>query len=172
MYWYFLTFSYKLTVSNGLSLMVWKHVAVTFSSSSFKWGRTSPVTFLSIDCFEWVLIDGMEMRSCHFFIKQLQMVGGHWTKLVHQPDLNLETVTTALHCLQLYLLYSFICSHLVLSCWTGQSYIYYFRIFLSIYSCCCAFDCILLLLLLLCITEQQLDVISYVKLPFLTTKCQ
>ena len=38
MYLYFLTFSYKLTVSNGLSLMVWKHIAVTFLSSSFKWG--------------------------------------------------------------------------------------------------------------------------------------
>ena len=37
-YWYFLIFSYKLTVSNGLSLMVWKCVAVTFSSRSFKWG--------------------------------------------------------------------------------------------------------------------------------------
>ena len=129
-----LSLSHQLTVSNGFSLTVWKHIAVTFLSSSFEWG------------------------------------GGHWTKLVCQPDLNLETVTTALHCLQLYLLYSFICCHLVLSCWTGQSYIYYFRTFLSIYSCCCAFDCILLLLL--CITEQQLDVISYVKLPFLTTRCQ
>ena len=27
-----------MTVSNGFSLTVWKHVAVTFSSSSFKWG--------------------------------------------------------------------------------------------------------------------------------------
>ena len=78
------------------------------------------------------------------------MGGGHWPKLVHLPDLNLETITIALHCLQLYLQYSFTCCHLVLSCWTGQSYIYYFRTFLSIYSCC-AFDCILLL----CITEQQ-----------------
>ena len=37
---FFLIFSYKLTVSNGFSLMVWKCVAVTFSSSSFKWGGT------------------------------------------------------------------------------------------------------------------------------------
>ena len=38
-YWYFLIFSNKLTVSNGFSLMVWKCVAVTFLSSSFKWGE-------------------------------------------------------------------------------------------------------------------------------------
>ena len=38
-YWYFLIFSYKLTVLNGLSLMVWKCIAVTFSSSSFEWGE-------------------------------------------------------------------------------------------------------------------------------------
>ena len=67
---------------------------------------------------------------------------------------HFQTVTTALHCIQLYILSSFICCHLVLSYWTGQSYIYYFIKFLSISSCCCcAFDCILLLLL--CITQQQ-----------------
>ena len=44
------------------------------------------------------------------------------------------------------MLSSFICCHLELSCWTGQSYIYFFSKFLSIYSSCCAFDCILLLL--------------------------
>ena len=36
---YILVFSYKLTVSNGFSLMVWKCIAVTFLSNSFKWGR-------------------------------------------------------------------------------------------------------------------------------------
>ena len=36
---YILVFCYKLTVSNGFSLMVWKCIAVTFSSSSFKWGE-------------------------------------------------------------------------------------------------------------------------------------
>ena len=36
---YILVFSYKLTVSNGFSLMVWKHIAVTFLSSSFEWGE-------------------------------------------------------------------------------------------------------------------------------------
>ena len=40
-HWYILIFYYKLTVSNGFSLMVWKCVAVTFSSSSFKWGGPS-----------------------------------------------------------------------------------------------------------------------------------
>ena len=64
-----------------------------------------------------------------------------------------QTVTAALHFIQLYILSSYICCHLVLSYWTGQSYIYYFRKFLSISSCCCcAFDCILLSL---CITQQQ-----------------
>ena len=55
-------------------------------------------------------------------------------------------ISTALHCIQLYMLSSFICCHLELTCWTGQSYIYFFSKFLSIYSCCCAFDCILLFL--------------------------
>ena len=40
MHWYFLIFSYYLTVSNGFSLTVWKHIAVTFSSSSLKLGGT------------------------------------------------------------------------------------------------------------------------------------
>ena len=38
-------------------------------------GRTSPVSFSSNDCFEWVLIDGMETCSCHFFVKQFEMGG-------------------------------------------------------------------------------------------------
>ena len=38
---HFLIFSYKLTILNGFSLMVWKCIAVTFSSSSFKWGDIS-----------------------------------------------------------------------------------------------------------------------------------
>ena len=45
-YWYFLIFSSKLTVSNGFSLMVWKCVAVTFLSSSFKWGGTICLWYL------------------------------------------------------------------------------------------------------------------------------
>ena len=57
-----------------------------------------------------------------------------------------HTILTALHCIQLYMLSSFMCCHLELTCWTGQSYIYFFSKFLSIYSCCCAFDCILLFL--------------------------
>ena len=78
--------------------------------------------------------------------------------MIDPPISKSQTATTALHCIQLYMLSSFLCCHLELSYWTGQSYIYYFRIYLSIYSCCCAFDCILLLLfllLLLCITQQK-----------------
>ena len=62
------------------------------------------------------------------------------------PVSKSHTFSTALHCIQLYMLSSFMCCHLELSCWTGQSYIYFFSKFLSIYSSCCAFDCILLLL--------------------------
>ena len=34
-----LSLSHQMTISNGFSLVVWKHVAVTFLSSSFKWGE-------------------------------------------------------------------------------------------------------------------------------------
>ena len=47
-YWYFLIFSNKLTVSNGFSLTVWKCMAVTFSSSSFKWGDHLPLVSVSL----------------------------------------------------------------------------------------------------------------------------
>ena len=84
-------------------------------------------------------------------------------------DPPLSTVTTALHCIQLYILSSFICCHYVLSYWTGQSYIYYFRKFLSISSCCCcAFDCILLLLL--CITQINPPSIEHRCLAYWHTK--
>ena len=63
---YILVFSYKLTVSNGFSLTVWKCVAVTFLSSSFEWGggeergggRTSAKVGLSAK-FE---------LTCHFML--------------------------------------------------------------------------------------------------------
>ena len=55
-------------------------------------------------------------------------------------------ISKAIHCIQLYMLSSFMCCYLELTCWTGQSYIYFCSKFLSIYSCCCAFDCILLFL--------------------------
>ena len=80
---------------------------------------------------------------------------------------------------QLYVLSSFLCCHLELSCWTGQSYIYDLCIYLFICQlavvvvlliaycccccCCCASDCMLLLLLfLLCITQQQQEKV-YIK---------
>ena len=71
-----LSVSCQMSVSNGFSLMVWIHTEL----DCFHWqfhvgGRTSPVTFSSNDCFEWVLTDGMETRSCHFFMKQFQMRG-------------------------------------------------------------------------------------------------
>ena len=39
MQWYFLIFSYYLTVSNGYSLTALKSEEFTLSSGSFKWGR-------------------------------------------------------------------------------------------------------------------------------------
>ena len=84
---------------------------------------------------------------------ELKFVRFTWVNLMIDP--SLQTVTIALHCMQLYILSSFMHCHLVLSYWRGQSYIYFFRKFLSISSCCCCtFDCILLLLLL-SITQQQ-----------------
>ena len=75
-----------------------------------------------------------------------------WVKLpIYPPISRSEMVITALHHIQLYMLSSFLCCHLELSCCTGQSYIYYLFIYLFIYlpiSSCCASDCILLLLLL------------------------
>ena len=57
-------------------------------------GRTSPVSFSSNNCFEWVLIDGMDMHrvrsfslavsfggediTCHFLVKWLFQMGSHW----------------------------------------------------------------------------------------------
>ena len=38
MHWYFLIFSYKLTISNGLSLMTLNSEEFTLCSGSFKWG--------------------------------------------------------------------------------------------------------------------------------------
>ena len=68
MHWYFLIFSYKLTVSNGLSLTTLNSKEMTLCSGSFKWGRrTSPVSFSSNDCFKWVLIDSMDMHRVRLF---------------------------------------------------------------------------------------------------------
>ena len=41
MHWYFLIFSYKLTVSNGLSLMTLNSKEFTLCSGSFQWGGPS-----------------------------------------------------------------------------------------------------------------------------------
>ena len=66
---YFLIFSNKLTVSNGFSLMVWKHIAVTFSSSSFKWGGTICLWYL------YLIYTGI---SLYFLISWLFQMGSHW----------------------------------------------------------------------------------------------
>ena len=69
MHWYFLIFSYKLTVSNGFSLTVWKCIAVTFSSSSFIWGGLSA---FGICIFIYTGI------SLYFLISWLFRMGSHW----------------------------------------------------------------------------------------------
>ena len=60
LHWYFLIYSYYLTVSNGLSLTVLKGVEVSQCSGSFKWGRgvnwqiypkSAFLSSLAISCF-------------------------------------------------------------------------------------------------------------------------
>ena len=90
MQWYFLIFSYYLTVLNGHSLTALKSVEFTLSSGSFKWGGVHlplvstcflyavvfPYIFLLFDCFKWAVIDCMEKRRVHSELWQFQMGGG------------------------------------------------------------------------------------------------
>ena len=69
LHWYFVIFSYKLTVLNGLSLMTLKSKEFTLCSGSFEWGYIIsftlvklkfPYIFLLVDCFQWAVIDDTE----------------------------------------------------------------------------------------------------------------
>ena len=84
---YIIVFSYKLTVLNRLSLMVWKCIAVTFSSSSFKWGGPSSFGiyiyiywyFLRFS-YKLMVLNGFSLTvwkciAVNFFVKQFQMGG-------------------------------------------------------------------------------------------------
>ena len=77
MQWYFLIFSYYLTVSNGHSLTALKSEEFTLISGSFKWGGgiivSFPYIFLLFDCFKWVLIDCIEKCRGHSAPWQFQM---------------------------------------------------------------------------------------------------
>ena len=53
MHWYFLIFSYKLTVSNGLSLVTLKREVFTLCSGSFEWGVHLPLVSI---CFLYALL--------------------------------------------------------------------------------------------------------------------
>ena len=75
-----------MTVLNGFSLMVWICTVRSFSLAvSNGGGRTSPVTFSSNDCFEWVLIDVWKhiadtFSSSSFKWGEGRGGGGHWPK--------------------------------------------------------------------------------------------
>ena len=79
MQWYFLIFSYYLTVSNRHSLTALKSEEFTLSSGSFKWGRgiivSFPYIFLLFDCFKWVLIDRIIKCRLHSMLWQFWMGG-------------------------------------------------------------------------------------------------
>ena len=89
MHWYFLIFSYKLTVSNGLSLVTLNSEEFTQWSGSFKWGVHLPLVstclymhwyfliyFLLVDCFKWALIDDIEQWRDHSVLWQFWLGGG------------------------------------------------------------------------------------------------
>ena len=88
MHWYFLIFSYKLTVSNGLSLVTLNREEFTQWSGSFTWGVHLPLVstclymhwyfliyFLLVDCFKWALIGHIEQQRVHFVLCQFWMGG-------------------------------------------------------------------------------------------------
>ena len=83
MQWYFLIFSYYLTVSNGHSLTALKSKEFTLISGSFKWGRGDhhqfPYIFLLFDCFKWVLIDCIIKCRLHSMLWKFQMGRGSVT---------------------------------------------------------------------------------------------
>ena len=72
MHWYFLIFSYKLTVSNGLSLTTLNSEEITLCSGSFK----------------WVLIDGMDMHRVRSFSLAVLHGGGHHLSLSRQMTVS------------------------------------------------------------------------------------
>ena len=80
MQWYFLIFSYYLTVSNGHSLTALKSKDFTLISGSFKWGRgiivSFPYIFLLFDCFKWALIDRIIKCRLHSMLWQFRMGRG------------------------------------------------------------------------------------------------
>ena len=89
MQWYFLIFSYYLTVSNGCSLTALKSVEFIQCSGSFTWGvhlplvstcflyaMVFPYIFLLFDRFEWALIDCIEKQRVHSDLWQFQIGEG------------------------------------------------------------------------------------------------
>ena len=118
MQWYFLIFSYYLTISNGHSLTALKSEEFTLISGSFKWGRgiiiSFPYIFLLFDCFKWVLIDCIIKCRLHSMLWQFRMGGSiclwylhvfsmHWYFLI--SSIILPLVST---CLLYVLLFPYI----------------------------------------------------------------
>ena len=96
MHWYFLIYSYYLTVSNGHSLTALQNKEFTLSLGSLKPGGgvnlkiypksenellflyalVFPYIFLLFDCFEWALIDCIAKRRVHSELRKSQTWGG------------------------------------------------------------------------------------------------
>ena len=91
MHWYFLIYSYYLTVSNELSLTALQNEEFTLSLGSLKprgvnlkiypksendllflYTLVFPYIFLLFDCFEWVLIDHIVKCKVHSVLWQFQ----------------------------------------------------------------------------------------------------
>ena len=96
MHWYFLIYSYYLTVSNELSLTALQYEEFTLIFGSLKPGRgvnlkiypnsenellflyalVFPYIFLLFDCFEWALIDCIAKQRVHSELRKCQTRGG------------------------------------------------------------------------------------------------
>ena len=96
MHWYFLIYSYYLTVSNELSLTALQYEEFTLIFGSLKPGRgvnlkiypksenellflyalVFPYICLLFDCFEWALIDCIAKRRVHSELGKCQTRGG------------------------------------------------------------------------------------------------
>ena len=75
MHWYILIFSYKLTVSNGLSLMALKSKEFTLCSGSFEWGVYCKFYPGKSEICMFSICTGI---SLYFLISWLFWMGSHW----------------------------------------------------------------------------------------------
>ena len=70
--------------------------SLLFSLAVLCGGRTSPVIFSSIDCFEWALIDGIDMQRARSFLWQFCMGGRTSAKVCSSAKFELIVSSFAL----------------------------------------------------------------------------